>query len=71
VFIAFDLAQAAGATLADQVVSEVLTNLHSAAPATEGDEILYPGERVLKTCRENRANGIPVNPTIWQQVLEL
>lgn len=71
VFIAFDLNQAASATLADQVVHEVLADLHSAAPAVPGDEILYPGERVLKTRRENRTKGIPVDPAIWQQVLDL
>lgn len=71
VFIAFDLGKAASAALAEQVVNEVLDDLHSAAPAASGDEILYPGERVLKTRQENKANGIPVDPSIWQQVLDL
>jgi len=71
VFIAFDLRQASAAALADQVVDEVLDDLHSAAPSTASDEILYPGERILFTRRENRANGIPVDPSIWQQILEL
>lgn len=71
VFIAFDLTQAASAALADQVVSEVLDDLHSAILAAEGDEILYPGERVLKTRRENRVNGILADPSIWQQILAL
>jgi 3-dehydro-L-gulonate 2-dehydrogenase len=71
VFIAFDLSKAASAAMADQVVTEVLDDLHSAKPATEGDEILYPGERVLKTRRDNIAKGIPVDPSIWQQVLDL
>jgi 3-dehydro-L-gulonate 2-dehydrogenase len=70
VFIAFDLSKSASAALAEQVVNEVLDDLHRAAPAAAGDEILYPGERVLKTRRENRANGIPVDPFIWQQVLD-
>jgi 3-dehydro-L-gulonate 2-dehydrogenase len=71
VFMAFDLNQAASTTLADQVVNEVLDDLRSAAPATPGDEILYPGERVLRTRQENMAKGIPVDSVIWQQVLEL
>jgi 3-dehydro-L-gulonate 2-dehydrogenase len=70
-FIAFDLTKAASAAMADQVINEVLADLHSATPATEGDNILYPGERVLKTRRENMVKGIPVDPAIWQQVLEL
>lgn len=70
-FLAFDLSQTASATLADQVVNEVLADLHRAAPATSDDEILYPGERVLKTRRENKVKGIPVDPAIWQQILEL
>jgi 3-dehydro-L-gulonate 2-dehydrogenase len=36
-----------------------------------GERVRYPGYRVLETRKENLANGIPVEPSIWQQVQAL
>jgi 3-dehydro-L-gulonate 2-dehydrogenase len=71
VFLAFNLDQASSVALVDQVVEQALADLRTATPATAGDEVLYPGERALRTRQENLANGIPVEPAIWQQVLAL
>jgi 3-dehydro-L-gulonate 2-dehydrogenase len=71
VFIAFDPsfhAAAAdqaplGSAVADQIVAHFQLPPHSA-----GETVRYPGYRVLNTRRENLANGVPVDPSIWQQV---
>ena len=71
VFMACDLAKATSAALVDQIVNETLNDLHSTTPDSADEPILYPGERVLRTRQENLAQGIPVDPSIWQQVLAL
>ncbi|HTQ59316.1 MAG TPA: 3-dehydro-L-gulonate 2-dehydrogenase [Candidatus Solibacter sp.] len=67
VFIAFDprtLEQSENsASIADEIVEHLL--LPSAA---SGEQVRYPGERVLQTRKENLAHGVPVDATIWAEV---
>jgi 3-dehydro-L-gulonate 2-dehydrogenase len=70
-FMAFDVAQASSAALVDGVVEQVLADLHTATPADPHAEVLYPGERALRTRQENLEHGIPVEPAFWQRVLAL
>lgn len=69
VFIAFDVTRASAADLVNQAVEGVIADLHTTLPADESDTVLYPGERALRTRAENIANGIPVEPAIWERVL--
>jgi 3-dehydro-L-gulonate 2-dehydrogenase len=71
VFVAFDVTKSANAAMLSQVVDRVIEDLHKAVPAAVGGEVLYPGERALRTRRENLDQGIPVAPSIWEQVLAL
>jgi len=71
VFIAFDVAKASSSAVVDEVVERVIDDLHQAIPTKDGGEVLYPGERALRTRQKNLANGIPVDPSIWQQILAL
>jgi 3-dehydro-L-gulonate 2-dehydrogenase len=57
VFIAFDLSAFGGSSTADEIVE----NLSQAS--AEGEDVRYPGERTLK--------GIPVDPSVWEQVQKL
>jgi 3-dehydro-L-gulonate 2-dehydrogenase len=70
-FMAFDLARLAPGSLGERVVNEAVEYLHSAEPAAEGAQVLYPGERSLAERRENLERGVPVEPSIWQNVREL
>ena len=71
VFIAFDVTKSGNAALLSRLVDQVIEDLHKAIPATPGDEVPYPGERALRTRQENLDHGIPVDPSIWKQVLAL
>lgn len=71
VFIAFALNRDGQATLLQQAVAEVLADLHSATPVSDGESILYPGERAWQTRQKNLAHGIPVDAEKWQAVLAL
>ena len=70
VFIAIDVSvldpsqgKTAAAQVADQVIEHFQLPPHSA-----GKRVRYPGYRVLNTRKENLANGIPLDPSIWQQL---
>lgn len=70
VFIAFDPAcldhSGASADLAEQIIEHL-------RPSPEGADqpVRYPGERVLHVRAKNMANGVPVEPAIWQKVQHL
>ena len=70
-FMAFDLARLAPGSLAGRVVNDVVDSVHAAEPAGENSTVLYPGERALAERRENLERGIPVEPSLWQNVREL
>ena len=49
--------------VADQIVG------HFQLPRdSPGERVRYPGYRVLQTRKENLANGVPVDTSIWQQL---
>jgi 3-dehydro-L-gulonate 2-dehydrogenase len=66
VFIAIDPGAGqtgASVNLADQILEHFESPL-----SADGEHVRYPGERVFETRKENLANGIPVEPAIWQEV---
>jgi 3-dehydro-L-gulonate 2-dehydrogenase len=69
VFIAFDSAKPDGPDQVEALVENILADLRVAQPDTPAGAVLFPGERVLKARQENLANGIPVDETVWQQIL--
>jgi 3-dehydro-L-gulonate 2-dehydrogenase len=71
VFIAFDVSKPGRSAAVDEVVDSIIDDLHQAIPTQEGNQVLYPGERALRTRQENLANGIPVELSVWQGIQEL
>jgi 3-dehydro-L-gulonate 2-dehydrogenase len=71
VFIAFDMAKAGEPGHIAQLVEETLEDLHATPPVSGEAGIRYPGERALETRKENLEKGIPVDETLWKQVLEM
>jgi 3-dehydro-L-gulonate 2-dehydrogenase len=67
VFLAFDPsslnAGADASRIADQIIEYFQLPRHSA-----GERVRYPGYQVLTARRDNLANGIPVEPSIWRQL---
>jgi len=70
VFLAFDPVRLGPNAMASDVAELVIHHLQ-VAMRREGEHVRYPGEKVLQTRRENLAHGIPVEPSIWQQVQKL
>jgi len=67
VFIAVDLSSVDRASTSVSLADQIVEHLQSSSVAV-GGQVRYPGERVLRTRRENMANGIPVEPSIWREV---
>jgi 3-dehydro-L-gulonate 2-dehydrogenase len=71
VFIGIDMSQAASLSMVNRVVDQLIADLRTATPVEKDGVILYPGERALRTRRENLGKGIPVDPAVWDQVLSI
>jgi 3-dehydro-L-gulonate 2-dehydrogenase len=65
IFLAFDITSLGATTMADQIIA----NLQ--APLRDGGRVRYPGERTLQIRRDSLANGVSVDPAIWQSVQTL
>jgi len=55
----------------DDIINEVLLDIKSSEKSDPDGQILYPGERAIKTRKENLENGIPVVQEIWESILEM
>jgi 3-dehydro-L-gulonate 2-dehydrogenase len=67
VFLAFDVASLNGTDRVSRIVEQVV-EYFQLPPNSLGERIRYPGYRVLITRRDNLANGIPVEPSVWRQL---
>lgn len=47
------------------------TDLYQAALAENANEIRHPCGDILRRRQENMKHGIPVEPSIWEQVLQI
>jgi 3-dehydro-L-gulonate 2-dehydrogenase len=54
---------------ANRIIDESLEFLLSATPAP-GETVRYPGQGMLKRRKINEEQGIPVDETVWNQILE-
>lgn len=68
IMIAIDPSKLNSVELTDEIVNDIIANVKGAAPIVEGKEIYYPGEQSVKNLVENRANGIPVVESVWNDV---
>lgn len=70
VFIAINLSSLYNFSAVNNVIKGILEDYNNAEKSNLGT-ILTPGERVLKTRKENSQNGIPVNVDVWEEILAL
>lgn len=71
VFIAIKLSSLQNSSAINSVINSIIKDYHSSEPDDTSNNILYPGERVLQTRKENSENGIPVNTDVWNEILAL
>jgi 3-dehydro-L-gulonate 2-dehydrogenase len=71
VFIAIDIYQIASAEQVGEMVDAAVANLLASKTITEGERIVYPGQRLHEIREYNMRNGIPVGEKIWNEILNL
>lgn len=71
VLIAIDPSKFNTPEITDSMVNNVIDDIKSSEPEREGGRISYPGERVIATRKENLEKGIPVNDSIWQEIINM
>ena len=71
VFIAIDLSKLSNHSSIAHTINHIIYDYHKSVPENSTAKILYPGERVLLTRKENLETGIPVEPVIWKEIVEL
>ncbi len=67
VFLAFDVSSLDQSNSASRIADQVIEHFQF-PPNSHQEHIRYPGYKVLTTRRDNLANGIPVEPSVWQQL---
>jgi len=67
VFIAIDLQQLKNYSGIESCINNIITDYKQSTPGEE-KEIVFPGERILKTRAKNLENGIPVMKKVWSEI---
>ncbi len=55
----------------DQIANAIVASVHAAQPADPARPVRYPGEQTLRIREENLHLGIPIDDSLWQQILKL
>jgi len=71
VFIAIDISKLGNHSLIVKAVEEILKDYHQSLPLDETKKIVYPGERILQTRKNNLDKGIPVLKKVWDEINSL
>jgi 3-dehydro-L-gulonate 2-dehydrogenase len=68
IFIAIDLKALSNYKSIDLLLQQIIDDYHQSIPVEPGKKIIYPGERILMSRKENMENGIPVAEQVWEIV---
>lgn len=71
VFIAIDAKVFPGFEFSDAAVDRAIEDIKNSLPVSSEKEIMYPGERTLRTRMVNLKRGIPIADEVWQKILTL
>jgi len=71
IFFAIDPSSFAARPDLDRIATSIVDSLHAAPPIDPAHPVRYPGEQTLHLREENLRLGVPVDPTLWQNLLTL
>ena len=71
VFIAIDPSKFNIPEITDEIINNTLKDIKGSILEDSATLILYPGERVIITRKENLEKGIPVDESIWNKIISL
>ena len=55
----------------DAIVDAILADVKASEPASEGTDVMYPGEPEMRSIKVNREQGVPVIEEVWNSVLAM
>jgi 3-dehydro-L-gulonate 2-dehydrogenase len=68
VFIAFDLSTLRHSSQIPNMLHRIIADFHESPTDPPSQKVRFPGERILKTRRENTTAGIPVLKSVWEEI---
>ena len=71
VFIAIDISKLGNHSVVGAVIENIISDYHQSVLTGQSKKILFPGERVLATRKNNFVNGIPVMKKVWDEITGL
>jgi 3-dehydro-L-gulonate 2-dehydrogenase len=71
IFLAIDPSSFATRPDLDRIATAIVDSLHDAPPIDPNHPARYPGEQTLHLRAENLRLGVPVDPTLWRNLLAL
>lgn len=71
IFLAIDSRNLTSAAEADRISSGILKSLELAEPLDPARPVRYPGQQTLRLREENLRLGVPVDPQVWEKLLNL
>ena len=71
VFIAINPAAFGPEPRVARLADDIVASLHRSRPANEDTKIRYPGEKTLRIRAENLELGLPIEPSVWEQILAM
>jgi 3-dehydro-L-gulonate 2-dehydrogenase len=69
VFIAIDIHKLGNFPVIQNTIAEIISDYKNSVPIDGSTHIRYPGEQILKIREVYLREGIPVNTTIWNEIL--
>ena len=71
VFIAIDISVLSNHSAITATIQSILDDYRQSVSVNESKKIMYPGERVLQTRKNNLVNGVPVLEKVWSEIIQL
>jgi 3-dehydro-L-gulonate 2-dehydrogenase len=71
VFISIDISKLPHYSAIPRIMENILNDYLQSSPAGDKEKIVYPGQRIIETRRENLQNGIPVLKKVWERIQAL
>jgi 3-dehydro-L-gulonate 2-dehydrogenase len=71
IFLAMNPEAMGSSQILSEIADEIVASVQNCPPAEPGKKVRYPGEHTSLVRAENRRLGLPVEPAIWAQILEL
>lgn len=71
VFLALDVSAFGPPSTWEESADQIIDFVQANSSTDGGESVRYPGEQVLRVRAENRALGVPVDPTVWAEIQNL